>query len=94
MPLDVDDGIELPQLELIETRHDDCTTVYSTGIFIEFLESLHLASKLHVISSILGLYFNERTIFIISATKPFVTSFPMTIPMATLPEFFMAQWTA
>merc|ERR1719322_1634399 len=33
MPLDVDDGIELPQLELIETRHDDCTTVYSTGKF-------------------------------------------------------------
>ena len=32
MPLDVDDGIELPQLELISTKHDDCTTVYSTGM--------------------------------------------------------------
>jgi len=33
MPLDVDKGIELPQLELISTKHDDCTTVYSTGKF-------------------------------------------------------------
>ena len=32
MPLDVDDGIELPQRELISTKHDDCTTVYSTGM--------------------------------------------------------------
>ena len=31
MPLDVDKGIELPQLELISTKNDDCTTVYSTG---------------------------------------------------------------
>ncbi|CAB4058323.1 HCL [Lepeophtheirus salmonis] len=33
MPLDVDKGIELPQLELISTKSDDCTTVYSTGQF-------------------------------------------------------------
>jgi len=33
MPLDVDKGIELPQLELISTKNDDCTTVYSTGQF-------------------------------------------------------------
>jgi hypothetical protein len=32
MPLDVDKGIELPQLELISTKNDDCTTEYSTGI--------------------------------------------------------------
>lgn len=31
MPLDVDKGIELPQLELMSTNSDDCTTVYSTG---------------------------------------------------------------
>ena len=31
MPLDVDKGIELPQLELISTKNDDCTTDYSTG---------------------------------------------------------------
>ena len=31
MPLDVDKGIELPQLELISTKSDDCTTDYSTG---------------------------------------------------------------
>ena len=31
MPLDVDKGIELPQLELISTKNDDCTTEYSTG---------------------------------------------------------------
>jgi hypothetical protein len=33
MPLDVDKGIELPQLELISTKNDDCTTMYSTGKF-------------------------------------------------------------
>jgi len=33
MPLDVDKGIELPQLELMSTKSDDCTTVYSTGNF-------------------------------------------------------------
>ena len=33
MPLDVDKGIELPQLELISTKNDDCTTEYSTGTF-------------------------------------------------------------
>ena len=31
MPLDVDKGIELPQLELISTKNDDCTTVSSFG---------------------------------------------------------------
>ena len=33
-PLDVDKGIELPQLELISTKNDDCTTEYSTGKFV------------------------------------------------------------
>ena len=32
MPLDVDKGIELPQLELISTKNADCTTEYSTGM--------------------------------------------------------------
>lgn len=32
-PLDVSGDIELPQLELIASRPDDCTQVYSTGKF-------------------------------------------------------------
>ena len=36
MPLDVDKGIELPQLELISTKNDDCTTEYSTGKHFDF----------------------------------------------------------
>ena len=36
MPLDVDKGIELPQLELISTKNDDCTTEYSTGKILSF----------------------------------------------------------
>ena len=32
MPLDVDSGIELPQLELTHNYTGDCTTAYSTGI--------------------------------------------------------------
>ena len=32
MPLDVDSGIELPQLELTHNFTGDCTTAYSTGI--------------------------------------------------------------
>ena len=31
-PLAVDDGIQLPQLELINNKTGDCTSVYSTGI--------------------------------------------------------------
>jgi glycine receptor len=31
IPLDVDKGIELPQLELMSTKNEDCTTEYSTG---------------------------------------------------------------
>ena len=31
MPLDVDRGIELPQLELTHNFTGDCTTAYSTG---------------------------------------------------------------
>ena len=31
MPLDVDSGIELPQLELTNNFTGDCTTAYSTG---------------------------------------------------------------
>lgn len=33
IPLDVDKGIELPQLELTSTTNEDCTTEYSTGTF-------------------------------------------------------------
>merc|ERR1719412_1480106 len=33
MPLVVDDGIELPQLELIKNFTDDCTSNFSTGTF-------------------------------------------------------------
>ena len=32
-PLVVDEGIELPQLELIQNFTSDCTTNYSTGSF-------------------------------------------------------------
>merc|ERR1711899_100302 len=32
-PLAVDDGIQLPQLELINNKTGDCTSVYSTGNF-------------------------------------------------------------
>ena len=32
MPLDVDRGIELPQLELTHNFTGDCTTAYSTGL--------------------------------------------------------------
>ena len=32
VPLAVDEGIQLPQLELINNRTGDCTSVYSTGI--------------------------------------------------------------
>ena len=31
VPLAVDDGIELPQLELVSNITGDCTSVYSTG---------------------------------------------------------------
>ena len=41
MPLDVDKGIELPQLELISTKNDDCTTVYSTGKLLSVSLSVH-----------------------------------------------------
>ena len=33
MPLDVDSGIELPQLELTNNFTGDCTTAYSTGTY-------------------------------------------------------------
>ena len=32
VPLAVDEGIQLPQLELIKNKTGDCTSVYSTGI--------------------------------------------------------------
>ena len=34
-PLAVDDGIQLPQLELIKNQTGDCTSVYSTGIVLD-----------------------------------------------------------
>lgn len=40
MPLDVDKGIELPQLELISTKNDDCTTEYSTGICLPTMTTI------------------------------------------------------
>ena len=33
VPLAVDQGIELPQLELVSNYTGDCTSVYSTGNF-------------------------------------------------------------
>lgn len=30
-PLAVDEGIQLPQLELVSNTTEDCTTVYTTG---------------------------------------------------------------
>ena len=60
MPLDVDKGIELPQLELISTKNDDCTTEYSTGTFppapdplppATFYMESHLQNGLATISS-------------------------------------------
>ena len=50
-PLAVDDGIQLPQLELIKNQTGDCTSVYSTGIvldvtfheiFVNFYQSWYL----------------------------------------------------
>ena len=38
-PLAVDDGIQLPQLELIKNQTGDCTSVYSTGIVLDALEN-------------------------------------------------------
>ena len=32
VPLAVDQGIELPQLELVSNNTGDCTSVYSTGM--------------------------------------------------------------
>ncbi len=31
VPLAVDEGIQLPQLELVSNTTEDCTTVYTTG---------------------------------------------------------------
>ena len=39
MPLDVDSGIELPQLELTNNFTGDCTTAYSTGDDIHILNT-------------------------------------------------------
>ena len=36
VPLAVDPGIELPQLELVSNSTGDCTSVYSTGKKIVF----------------------------------------------------------
>ena len=33
VPLAVDSGIELPQLELVSNDTGDCTSVYSTGMY-------------------------------------------------------------
>ena len=49
-PLAVDDGIQLPQLELINNKTGDCTSVYSTGISYIFrlsneFQSLNLVQK-------------------------------------------------
>lgn len=33
VPLVVDENIELPQLQLVESRTADCSQVYSTGIY-------------------------------------------------------------
>ena len=51
MPLDVDRGIELPQLELTHNFTGDCTTAYSTG------GSTALLQLYYYNSTILLLYF-------------------------------------
>ena len=64
-PLAVDDGIQLPQLELINNKTGDCTSVYSTGIWYIFARLLnkligpkydliriqHISRKLHLFGS-------------------------------------------
>ncbi len=36
VPLAVDPGIELPQLELVSNETGDCTSVYSTGTYLPY----------------------------------------------------------
>ena len=47
MPLDVDSGIELPQLELTNNFTGDCTTAYSTGenIFLTNIRGIWMQFK-------------------------------------------------
>ena len=48
MPLDVDSGIELPQLELTNNFTGDCTTAYSTGANIYIHNQHFFATLQHV----------------------------------------------
>ena len=59
MPLDVDRGIELPQLELTHNFTGDCTTAYSTGctiaiLIIIFIITLIFESSLEIPWHLLG----------------------------------------
>ena len=38
VPLAVDSGIELPQLELVSNFTGDCTSVYSTGLILTIVD--------------------------------------------------------
>lgn len=72
MPLDVDKGIELPQLELMSTKSDDCTTVYSTGSKDESSKTIKLSLK---ILSFLRKVHLPRSCFQIQ-TSSWLLSFP------------------
>ena len=53
MPLDVDSGIELPQLELTNNFTGDCTTAYSTGTHYSVtLQHVHCQFKMKFLCSI------------------------------------------
>ena len=62
MPLDVDKGIELPQLELISTKNDDCTTVYSTGKQIEIWYS-HYFTWIKIPFNIMNIFIINVALF-------------------------------
>ena len=66
-PLAVDDGIQLPQLELINNRTGDCTSVYSTGIC---LISCFLVSLL-----IIDVYILSANIFLSLIIIQFIGNF-------------------
>ena len=53
MPLDVDSGIELPQLELTNNFTGDCTTAYSTGTYYSVtLQHVHCQFEMKFLCSI------------------------------------------
>ena len=58
-PLAVDDGIQLPQLELINNKTGDCTSVYSTGrCFIINLVCCHISVFYYFVTNHIKIIFN------------------------------------